>query len=76
MNISSVRNKSVSIQELIKSTFDIFFISKTTIDDSFPNVQFKIAGYKSFRKDRDAFSGGLTPNKSSLIKYILECISF
>ena len=29
------------------------------IDDSFPNGQFKIEGYKSFRKDRDAFGRGL-----------------
>ena len=76
MNISSCRNKSASIQELIKSTFDIFLISETTINDSFANVQFKIEGYKSFRKDQDSFGGGLTQNKSSLIKYMLECISF
>ena len=38
------------IEELIKRTFDIFLISENRIDDSFP---------KSFRKDRDAFGGGL-----------------
>ena len=38
---------------------DIFLISETKIDDSFPNAQFKIEGYKSFRKDRDPFGGGL-----------------
>ena len=59
MNVNSIRNKFVSIQELIKRTFDIFLISETKIDDSFPNAQFKIEGYKSFRKDRDAFGGGL-----------------
>ena len=32
---------------------------KVKIDDSFPNLQFKIEGYKSFRKDRDVFGGGL-----------------
>ena len=32
---------------------------KVKIDDSFPNSQFKIEGYKSFRKDRDVFRGGL-----------------
>ena len=51
--------KFVFIQELIKRTFDIFLISETKIDDSFPNAQFIIVGYKSFRKDRDAFGGGL-----------------
>ena len=59
LNVNSIRNKFVSIQELIKRTFDIFLISETKIDDSFPNAQFKIEGYKSFRKDRDAFGGGL-----------------
>ena len=29
------------------------------MDDSFPNAQFKIEGYESSRKDRDAFGGGL-----------------
>ena len=57
--LHSIRNKFVSIQELIKRTFDIFLISETKIDDSFRNAQFKIEGYKSFRKDRDAFGGGL-----------------
>ena len=59
LNVNSIRNKFVSIQELIKRTFDIFLISETKIDDSFPNAQFKIEGYKTFRKDRDAFGGGL-----------------
>ena len=56
LNVNSIRNKFVSIQELIKRTFDI---SETQIDDSFLNAQFEIEGYKSFRKDRDAFGGGL-----------------
>ena len=51
LNVNSIRNKFVSIQELIKRTFDIFLIIETKIDDSFPNAQFKIEGYKSFRKD-------------------------
>ena len=57
LNVNSIRNKFVSIQELIKRTFDVFLISETKIDDSLPNAQFKIEGCK--RKDRDAFGGGL-----------------
>ena len=57
--VNSIRNKFVSIQELIRRTLDIFLISETKIDDSFPNAQFKIEGYKCVRKDRDAFGGGL-----------------
>ena len=60
MNVTNFsRNKFVSTQELIKRTFDIFLISETETDDSLPNVRFKIEGYKSFRKDRDVFGGGL-----------------
>ena len=59
MHVNSILNKFVSIQEFIKRTFDIFLISETKIDDSFPNAQLKIEGYKSFRKDRDAFGEGL-----------------
>ena len=46
-----------SIQVLIRKTFDIFLISETKIEDSFPNAQFKTEGYKHFRKDRDTFGG-------------------
>ena len=59
LNVNSIRNKFVTIQELIKRTFDTFLISETKIDDSFPNVQFIFEVYKSFRKDRDAVEGGL-----------------
>ena len=34
-------------------------ISETKVDESFPNQQFKINGYKMFRKDRYRFDGGL-----------------
>ena len=39
----------------MKSMSDIFLISETKIDGSFPNAKFKIEGYKSLTKDRDAF---------------------
>ena len=38
LNVNSIRNKFVSIEELIKITFDIFLISETKIEDSFPNA--------------------------------------
>ena len=59
MTVNSVPKKSDSIEELIKRTFDIFLISETEIHDTFLNAQFKIEGYKSFRRNRDAFGGGL-----------------
>ena len=80
LNVNSIRNKFVSVEELIKSTFDIFLISETKTDDSFPNAQFKIEGYKSFRKSRDTFGGGLLfyvnekLNRRSLESYLPNTI--
>ena len=50
LNVNSIRNKFVSIQELIKRTFDIFLISETKIDDLFPNAQFKLKVIKVLGK--------------------------
>ena len=58
LNVNSIRTKLFSIQELIKRTFDIFLIGETKIDDFFPNAQFRIEGYKKFRKDRCTFRVG------------------
>ena len=41
-----------------QNTFNIILISETKIDDSFPNAQVKMEGYKSFRKVQDVFGGG------------------
>ena len=59
LNINSLRNKFESIEFVIKDNFDIFLISETKLDASFPNAQFGIPGYKSFRKDRNINGGGL-----------------
>ena len=42
----------------IYNTFDIFLVSEAKIDISFPNSQFRLAGYRMFRQDRDSFGGG------------------
>ena len=39
--------------------FDIFLISESKLDDTFPNNQFKIDHYKMFRLDRNRYGGGL-----------------
>ena len=58
-NVSSLRNKFISIEELIKSKLDIFLVSETKIDHSVPNHQFSIDAYKTYRRDRNNFGGGL-----------------
>ena len=46
------------IADIIKD-FDIFLISESKLDSTFPNSQFKITGFKIFRYDRNRFGGGL-----------------
>ena len=58
LNTNSIRNKFEMITETI-TNFDIFLISESKIDSTFPNMQFKINGYKLFRRDRNRFGGGL-----------------
>ena len=59
LNVSSLRNKFISIEELIKSKLDIFLVSETKIDHSFPNQELSIDGYKTYCRDRNNFGGGV-----------------
>ena len=59
LNINSLRNKFESIKPIISPNFDIFLVSETKLDESFPNNQFSISGYRMFRQDRNCFGGGL-----------------
>ena len=45
LNINSIKNKFGSVWELIKDTFDIFLLSESKLDSSFPDDQFSIPGY-------------------------------
>ena len=59
LNINSLRNKFESIADVIQGTFDIFLLSETKIDESFPDKQFHLNNYKIFRKDRNRYGGGI-----------------
>ena len=59
LNIHSIKNKFESVWEFIKDTFDIFLLSESKRDSSFPDNQFSILGYRIVRKDRDKNGGGL-----------------
>ena len=52
-----MRNKFVFAEDLIRD-FNIFLISESKLDDTFPNNQFKIDHYKMFRLDRNRYGGG------------------
>ena len=48
------------LEEIIKDKIDIFLISETKLDSSFPSEQFVIKGHSTpFRLDRNQNGGGL-----------------
>ena len=60
LNINSIPNKFDGIMDVVKGNLDIFLISETKIDDSFPEAQFYYNGYSlPHRKDRSIGAGGL-----------------
>ena len=60
LNINSIPNKFEGIMNLVANTLDVFLISETKIDDSFPEAQFCYKGYSlPHRKDRALGGGGL-----------------
>ena len=60
LNINSIPNKFEGIMGIVGKDLDIFLISETKIDDSFPNTQFYFDGYsKPHRKDKKLGAGGL-----------------
>ena len=59
LNINSERNKSEALEFLIKDKFDVFMESKSKLDSSFPEAQFKIPDCRIFYQDRDKYAEGL-----------------
>ena len=60
ININSIRNKFDLLMNIIKNEIDIFMISETKIDNSFPISQFTMTGYSiPFRLDRTSHGGGI-----------------
>ena len=60
LNINYLRNKFDQLTEMVKGFVDIFLISESKLDDSFPEGQFTIDGYYApFRFDRHGNGGGL-----------------
>ena len=77
LNVNSLRNKIGAVQELITNNIDICLLSQTKIDENFPNQQFNISNYKTFRRDRNKHGEGLLfyINKNipcKLINYEIE----
>ena len=63
LNINSLRSKFDMLIKMIKGFVDVFTISETKLDDSFPGGQFFIEGYHtSFRFERNGKGGGILLN--------------
>ena len=60
LNINSLRNKVIDLGEIVKDLpLDYLAISKTKLDESFPNAQFKLNGYEVRGKRGRHKHGGL-----------------
>ena len=60
LNINSIRNKFEALKLLLHGNIDIFVVSETKIDESFPISQFAIDGFTTpIRRDRNNEGGGL-----------------
>ena len=59
LNVDSLRSKFEAVEDLIQNNIDISLFSETKLDETFPNQQFKISGYKMFRRDRNKYGGGI-----------------
>ena len=69
ININSIRHKFDMLSDIIKEKLDIFLITETKLNGSFPTNQFLMAGYSPpYRRDR-RFNGG-----GGLLLYIREDI--
>ena len=60
INKHSIRNKFESLVKYVRNNLDILMVSKTKINDTFPQSQFLIDGFlKPYRLDRTAKGGGI-----------------
>ena len=77
LNINSIRNKIISLRELVnRAPFDVLCIDETKIDESFPDSQFFIENYQfpPYRRDRNSKGGGkIVYVRQGLITKRLKC---
>ena len=60
LNINSLRNKFYALKTIIQGNIDVLILTETKIDNTFPQSQFYIPGYKvPYRRDRDGYGGGV-----------------
>ena len=58
LNINSIRNKFDIMKPMLMHDLDIFMVTETKLDDSFPVSQFNVEGFSTpFRLDRNKTGG-------------------
>ena len=68
INVNSIRNKLNDLFTVVSNNVDILCIAETKLDNSFPEAQFILDGYKKpYRLDASASSGGLLTYVNSKI---------
>ena len=59
LNINSLRNKFDNLKLLVKNSLDVFMISKTKLDETFPEGQFLRYGFTPpYTMDKNSNGGG------------------
>ena len=59
ININSLRNKFEDLKSQIIENLDILVITETKLDETFPQGQFAINGFSSYRLDSNSNGGGV-----------------
>ena len=60
LNINSLRNKFDNLKLLVKNSLDVFMISKTKLDETFPEGQFLRDGFTPpYMMDKNSNGGGI-----------------
>ncbi len=59
INICSLRNKITDIAEILSDGVHILALSETHLDDTINDSVISVLGYTIFRRDRNAFGGGV-----------------
>ena len=59
LNVNSLRNKIIAVEELMRDKVDICLFPETKLDETFPNQEFKTHGYKMYRRNRNKHGGGV-----------------
>ena len=54
-----MRNKFKTLEFLIKNKSEVSLVSKSKLDSSFPEAQFKSPGDRNFHQDRGKYGDGL-----------------